>query len=511
MAENKVVYDLSLNDHLSGKLKEAEHNAGALEHKMGGVNEAIKKVGEAIAVAFAVEKIVEFVKESLEATHKLHEAEAQLSNTMKNMGTYSKEAFEKSVEGAKELSSHLKYTISDFVTLKSQLGLVGNMGQTEMQRMSAVAADIATKKGMGLLEAGDLLAKAINAPEMARRLGMALKIDPAVMKHIQDIAKGGHEAQARMELLAVAESKVGGAAQAAFDIDPLARFDKSIETIKLKVGDVAVNFQKMLAPAMEWLANKGMVIIDNLTTAFSGFGTKIYDFFQPLFAPMQNLFNTVWNGIKKVWAALSQFGGEGGGILKGIQTALGYLIEYFTWLYDTMFNATAAIIDVFHTIYVLLEKLYIITAIKVLFEGLWFAIKKLGEGIVWLYDHSIKPILDAIGWAYDKIKGILGIKEVKVSGKVTTATETTPMTDVGGLTDKAKKGAIPDMAAGKGKSEASKVTGSKSTTINIHIGKLIESFKVQTNNMQEGSGRVKELVAQSLLSAINDSQVVAGI
>jgi hypothetical protein len=40
---------------------------------------------------------------------------------------------------------------------------------------------------------------------------------------------------------------------------------------------------------------------------------------------------------------------------------------------------------------------------------------------------------------------------------------------------------------------------------------LIEEFKVQTTTVGEGASKIKEKVAESLLSAINDSQVVAGI
>ena len=69
----------------------------------------------------------------------------------------------------------------------------------------------------------------------------------------------------------------------------------------------------------------------------------------------------------------------------------------------------------------------------------------------------------------------------------------------------------PEMPKAKGGGEASKVTGSKSTTINIQIGKLIEQFKVSTTTVGEGAGQIKEKVAQALLGAINDSQIVAGI
>lgn len=56
----------------------------------------------------------------------------------------------------------------------------------------------------------------------------------------------------------------------------------------------------------------------------------------------------------------------------------------------------------------------------------------------------------------------------------------------------------------------SKVTGTKSYTINIKIDNLVREFTVKTTNISEGAGKVKELVTQALLSAVNDSQIVAG-
>ena len=40
---------------------------------------------------------------------------------------------------------------------------------------------------------------------------------------------------------------------------------------------------------------------------------------------------------------------------------------------------------------------------------------------------------------------------------------------------------------------------------------MIEKFTVQATTVQESSTKVRELVAQTLLSAVNDSQIVAGM
>ncbi|MFX1704599.1 tape measure protein [Chitinophaga sp. CC14] len=56
----------------------------------------------------------------------------------------------------------------------------------------------------------------------------------------------------------------------------------------------------------------------------------------------------------------------------------------------------------------------------------------------------------------------------------------------------------------------SKVSGTKSYTINIKIDNLIKDFQIKTTNITEGTAKIKELVTQALLSAVNDSQIVAG-
>lgn len=60
------------------------------------------------------------------------------------------------------------------------------------------------------------------------------------------------------------------------------------------------------------------------------------------------------------------------------------------------------------------------------------------------------------------------------------------------------------------KKETAKATGNKSVHIEVHINNLINDFTVKVTNMMEGAGKAKEFVTQALLSAVNDSQIIAG-
>jgi hypothetical protein len=58
--------------------------------------------------------------------------------------------------------------------------------------------------------------------------------------------------------------------------------------------------------------------------------------------------------------------------------------------------------------------------------------------------------------------------------------------------------------------QTSKVTGNRSVTINIHIDELVHELNIKTTTFKESPGKVAELVTQTLLGAVNDSQIVAG-
>lgn len=43
--------------------------------------------------------------------------------------------------------------------------------------------------------------------------------------------------------------------------------------------------------------------------------------------------------------------------------------------------------------------------------------------------------------------------------------------------------------------------------MSIHVDKLVERLEIHTANLQESAERVKDVVAQALLSALNDTNL----
>ena len=72
---------------------------------------------------------------------------------------------------------------------------------------------------------------------------------------------------------------------------------------------------------------------------------------------------------------------------------------------------------------------------------------------------------------------------------------------------------VPDVTSGTAGATASKKTGGSSDSggkiknVSIHVDKLVERLEIHTANLQESAERVKDVVAQALLSALNDTNL----
>lgn len=528
MSGQVVQYELSLKDGLSEKVDGAARHVKKLESNLGELGERIAHVAEAFGISFAIFKGGEFIHEGIEEMEKMHKAEAALQNTMENMGTYTEEAFEKGVKGAEELSRNLNYTKADILGLQSQLGLVGNIGEEEMGRITKASADLATKMGTGLEEAGNLLAKAINAPEMARRLGMALKIDPGVMEHIQNLAKHGKEAQARLELLAITEAKVGGAAEAAFNADPMARFNKTMLEVKESVGALAIDFLKTLTPALEWVSSmfkytatwmkqhKELLGDIGRTLIILGSAYLVYKGILLGLVAAEKL-NSFWELVQV--AAMVQANamqGElsiGMTILTAVQYGLNAAMEAnpIGFFIGLIAAATAAVVFMWKEW----------EGFRAFLFAMWGVIKEFGRIVADVFTglwHVIHGVFTFNG--SEIIKGAeQGVSAMADAGK-RMASAYMEGWDEGKKNfnedHEKKESLIPKRVTGKGgatiekpsKEVKSKATGSKSVTVNVSIQKLGETH-ISVTNIKEGMQSLREGIIKTLSGAVNDFQIVA--
>jgi hypothetical protein len=70
-------------------------------------------------------------------------------------------------------------------------------------------------------------------------------------------------------------------------------------------------------------------------------------------------------------------------------------------------------------------------------------------------------------------------------------------------------GGIDDGKGTKSLGTGTEVTGARPQAINININELVHELNIQTTNLTEGAGRMKELVSKALLETVNDINLIA--
>ena len=103
----------------------------------------------------------------------------------------------------------------------------------------------------------------------------------------------------------------------------------------------------------------------------------------PLLQPMLETFQTLLSGI---WDILSAVGEIAGAILKPFINIGKTILEWF--------NKSEILKDVFE-------------GIKIMLKGVVTVVEWLADKLGWIFEHTLKPILDGIDWAYKKIKELL--------------------------------------------------------------------------------------------------------
>lgn len=179
---------------------------------------------------------------------------------------------------------------------------------------------------------------------------------------------------------------------------------------------------------------------------------------------------------------------------------------------------------------------------RAVLKGLWAAFKAVFLGIGNLAKQTFGAIGDLIKAAFkldaggitaalNKLKGAYGDygKEVgkafndaytaemkageKSNAKKSTKKQGKPAATAGVTIPEVPTPTVPDVTSGTAGATASKKTGGsndsggKIKNVSIHVDKLVERLEIHTANLQESAERVKDVVAQALLSALNDTNL----
>ena len=517
MNDNNVQYTLSLKDLMTSKLNEANIAATALESTMGILGAA--------AGAFAG---IEFLKGSVEAFNESEQASAQLDATLRstaNAANLNREALDAQALALMNTSlfdddaiTHTQGLLATFVNIKDTI------------YMDAVPAitDLATKMGGDLQGATMQVGKALNDPIQGmaalRRVGVSFsESQQNVIKKLQET---GHLAEAQRLILKELNNEFGGSAAASAEAGtgPYTVLQHQMGNVREEIGGMVV------------------AIGNDLLPMFMGMVTGLHDVVQGL--------KDGWHWVKENQLVFKT-------LAVGVGIATSAYIVYLA--YQQAVVAWSELMVMWTNRQVIAENALtlaqyalnvamtmnpvgiVVAALAALGAAIYYAYEKVSwfHAGMWALLETVKTVGGMIGPAMiglgEMIMGVLtpNPEMVKKGWQDLTSAFEDAGTKIGeswnkgyanGMADFNKPKTVKDgkVATAKGKQgipgmdaiaekKPDKAKGTQAITINISINKLIESFKVETTNIQESTAKIKELVANTLLSAVNDASITADI
>jgi hypothetical protein len=249
---------------------------GKMKNNLGGfASGVLKKVGIAIASAFAVKAVVNFAKEASKLWDAQEEAEKKLGAMMKAQKVYSSENVEEMKKYASELQKITNY--GD----EAIMPIIANLSKA---RLSTDQLKEATKQYLNMQasgQSGDMMVKALEKPlEMAsslRRIGVFIN---------EENLKGLDIEKQRAVVLDAIKSKYDGVAEAM--VEP----DKQLANI---IGDIKEQFGKIIDDGLDPLRIQLVEIFsfvsDNIATWIEPIGIVLNMIVNSIIGIVKNLKN----------------------------------------------------------------------------------------------------------------------------------------------------------------------------------------------------------------------------
>ena len=503
MAE-QVEYELSLKDLMIGKLKEADGAANKLESTMGSLGRRITHVAEAFGISFALFKGIEFIHSSTEAYEKLEFAQSQVEAGLESTGHAAGLTFEELKKGAEDLSHRIKFTQADVMQMQSVLLTFPSVTKETFGSASQAIIDMSTRLGQSLESSAIQVGKALQDPERGitalRRVGVNFNETQTEM--VKRMVATGHQAQAQAFILKELQTEFGNSAEAAANADVTFRFNKSIEELKFGLGEAADRLLEYVTPALEFFVDtlkSGFHWLQDNKETLKGWAIALGIIVGPLaivtaatyaWTIASTALATALEGVAAVIDLI---------LANPIALAIGAisLAVYYCYTHFAKFRAV-----LWATWEVIKEFASIVGDI---FVGLWHTI----HGVFTINPAEITTgmmkSVDAVKGAAERLgKAAKEGWDAGMADFAKSKTEGAPK-DVTKKATKAAAAPPPTVTP-----EAKGAKGQKNITITVNIGNLVKELSVRTTNITEGTAKVREMVTQALISATNDSQLIAG-
>ena len=256
----EVVYEVSLKDFLSSKIKGMKESVNKFESSMHAATNSVSNFGtqmlETMGIAALFSDGFAFISKATEEFHNLEQAQSQIQAGLESTGAVAGVTSEMLEAMANKFSSSFQYTKAQVVDMQAIMLTFPGVTKKTFGDASQAIIDLSTRMHKGLSESAVMVGKALQDPEKGvmalHRIGVNFnKTQIEIIKHLVET---GHAGQAQARILAELQTEFAGSAAAAAAANPLFRFNKDIEQLQLSIGSLVTGLKTHLAPVLEIVA-----------------------------------------------------------------------------------------------------------------------------------------------------------------------------------------------------------------------------------------------------------------
>lgn len=360
----------------------------------------IKRIFLAIGAAIAAKKIFDIGKGFVESFSEAQDAEQRLEQQLKMTGEAAQQSKEQILARSNALMAMSKEDDDAITSLQALLLTFRNISGDEFERATKVALDLSAALGDDLSTAGEKVARALNAPDVAFRMlrESGIAFTDAQEKAVKAMVEAGDVAGAQRMILDELEASFGGAAAAA-----AGTFSGQVAQLKNRFGNLGEEIGARLIPILEKLfpvleavanftANVIIPAIDSTITIIGEWGNAIFRFLKPAFDFILKAglytFTTIQTVIQGfVDVSLMAIYGFALGVVKAFENIRHLLTrvipEYLSWFARNWRNILTDIVNA--------TKL-MVQNIGTNFTNLWTSIKSLFSGEGFTFEWT--PLLE---------------------------------------------------------------------------------------------------------------------
>lgn len=437
----------------------------------------------------AVQGAIGAVKEFTDANQAQQEAEAKLAQVMRN----TMDASDAEIQSIKDLTAAQQAlgVVGDEVQLAGAQELGTYLEQTDsLKKLIPVMNDmVAQQYGFNATQESAVNIATMMGKVMEGQVGALSRYGYKFDEAQEHILKYGTEAEKVATLAEVIGESVGGMNEALAQTPEgrMKQLSNTLGDLKERVGSELTKVGVALLPAV----NKIMPYVEKVLDLASrgidfviGKISSIQGYVMTLAQPIMNL-------IQRVQGSLS-------GLTDYLEPVRALIADHIYPLFQKCWETVAGMVGDFVEFVANSELLKdIFSFIGKIAGGLYDVIGYLVDGLKWVWNNVVMPILNGIEKAYRWIKGteMKGGTNKAITDSPT-GKKTEEQRETGKKLDQIARNTKANAAAGAASGKA--IAGSGPKVVNINVQKFFDSINFNTTSLQESSAKIEETVLEVL-------------